>query len=64
MSNLSNDVSKFFVCTGLIVLTAQAAVSFGNFLSAVAPSTSVAIALSGPLLVPLMIFSGFLISFE
>lgn len=51
MSNLSDSITNFLTCTGIIILSAQASVSFGNFLSAVAPNTNVAIALSGPLLV-------------
>lgn len=34
----------------------------GSFLSAVAPSANAALGLSGPLLVPLMIFSGFFLN--
>lgn len=64
MANISNSIENFLICAGIIILSAQAAVSFGNFLSATAPSTNVAIALAGPILVPLMIFSGFLINFD
>ena len=64
MANIGQSIQGFLICTGIIILSAQAAVSFGNFLSATAPSTNVAIALAGPILVPLMIFSGFLINFD
>ncbi len=33
-------------------------------ISAISPNTNIALALSGPLIVPLMIFSGFLLNFE
>jgi len=51
MANINESIVNFLVCTGIIILSAQASVSFGNFLSAVSPSTNVAIALSGPVLV-------------
>ena len=64
MANLSNDLNKFLTCVGIIVLVVQTAVSFGAFLSVCAPNTNVAITLSGPILVPMLIFSGFLINFS
>lgn len=39
-------------------------INLGTFLSAVAPTVNVALSLSGPLLVPLMIFSGYLLNVE
>jgi hypothetical protein len=64
MADLNHDPTKFFTCVAIVVLVAQIAISFGTFLSAIAPNTDVALALSGPLLVPLMIFSGFLLNLE
>jgi ABC-type multidrug transport system permease subunit len=58
MANLNNDVDRYFICCAIIILVSNASVSFGRFLSAVAPSINVALGLSGPVLVPLMIFSG------
>nr|QNH67900.1 ATP-binding cassette transporter subfamily G-like protein 1 [Brachionus rotundiformis] len=62
MSNLNNDVGRFFICVGIVILVANAAVAFGSIVSALAPSATAASALSAPLLVPLMIFSGFFLN--
>ncbi|RNA38851.1 white-like isoform X1, partial [Brachionus plicatilis] len=64
MANLNNSADRFFICVAIIVLVVQCSLAFGCFLSAVAPSTNVALALAGPILVPLMIFSGFLLNNE
>ncbi len=64
MANLNNGIDRYFICSGIIILVAQTAVSFGEFLSACAPNTNSAIALSGPVLVPQMIFAGFLLNLE
>jgi hypothetical protein len=34
---LNNDVGRFFICVGIIILVANCSVSFGCFLSVVAP---------------------------
>nr|QUF59469.1 ATP-binding cassette transporter Abcg-like5 [Brachionus angularis] len=62
MSNLNNDVGKFFICVGVIILVANTAASFGSLISAAAPSANAALGLSAPILVPLMIFSGFFLN--
>lgn len=64
MADLNNDLSRFLICAAMLILVAQTAVSFGTFLSACAPNTNSAIALSGPIIVPFMIFSGFLLNSE
>nr|APD26554.1 ATP-binding cassette transporter subfamily G-like1 protein [Brachionus koreanus] len=64
MANLNNNVERFFTCVCIIVLVVQCSLAFGCFLSAVAPSTNIALALAGPILVPLMIFSGFLLNYD
>nr|QNH67901.1 ATP-binding cassette transporter subfamily G-like protein 2 [Brachionus rotundiformis] len=64
MANLNNSADRFFICVSIIVLVVQCSLAFGCFLSAIAPSTNVALALAGPILVPLMIFSGFLLNNE
>ena len=58
MSNLNNDINKFFICGSLVVLAAQASLAFGHFLSAVSPSSTVATGIAGPFLGLVMIFSG------
>nr|UOU03354.1 ATP-binding cassette subfamily G-like 4 [Brachionus rubens] len=64
MSNLNNDAVKFSLAVLTVILVANAAVSFGSFVSAAAPSVNAALALSAPLLVPLMIFSGYFLNNE
>ncbi|RNA03564.1 white-like isoform X2, partial [Brachionus plicatilis] len=64
MAGLNNDGLKFALCVLAIILVANSAVSFGSFISAAAPSVNAALALSAPLLVPLMIFSGFFLNNE
>ncbi|CAF0898548.1 unnamed protein product [Brachionus calyciflorus] len=64
MANLNNGPDRFFICVSIIVLVVQCSLAFGCFLSALAPSTNVALAIAGPILVPLMIFSGFLLNYE
>ncbi len=64
MSNLNNDVERFLICLGILIFTSNVASSFGTFISAVAPSTNVAMSISAPVLVPLMIFGGFFLNNE
>lgn len=47
MSNLNPDVGRFFICVAIIILVANTAVAFGNFISAAAPSANAALGLSG-----------------
>jgi hypothetical protein len=42
----------------IMILTTQACISFGHFLSAISPSVSLASELAGPVVGPLMIFAG------
>ena len=51
MANLNNGIDRFLIAVLIVVLVTQTSVSFGTFLSACAPSTQIAIALSGPALV-------------
>jgi hypothetical protein len=62
MAGLNSDIERFLICVGTIILVANCAVSFGSFLSCACPSVSAALAISGPILVPLMIFSGFFLN--
>ena len=78
MSNLNNDVGRFFMCVLIVILVANSAVAFGKILiltiliyyfeikgsiiSAIAPNPTAGSAISAPLLVPLMIFSGFFLN--
>nr|UOU03361.1 ATP-binding cassette subfamily G-like 11-1 [Brachionus rubens] len=62
MVGINSDVSSVVSFTFFIILVAQCGVSLGHFLSAVSKSVSVASGLAGPILGPLMIFSGFLLN--
>jgi ABC-type multidrug transport system permease subunit len=64
MANLNNNADRFFIAVAIIILSVQCSLAFGGFLSVIAPSVNIALAFAGPVLVPLMIFSGFLLSFE
>jgi ABC-type multidrug transport system permease subunit len=64
MCGLNPDFGKFMICVAAIVLVAQCAVSFGSMLSALAPNVNAALALAAPILVPLMIFSGYFLNNE
>lgn len=64
MCGLNPEFDKFIICVCAIVLVANAAVSFGSLISAAAPNVNAALALAAPLLVPLMIFSGYFLNNE
>lgn len=64
MCGLNPNFGKFMICVAAIVLVAQCAVSFGSMLSALAPNVNAALALAAPILVPLMIFSGYFLNNE
>ena len=64
MGDLNKEGNRFLICVGIIILVAQCSVSFGTFLSVTAPNTSTALAITGPILVPFMIFSGILLNSE
>lgn len=64
MTGLDEKPDKYLICCAVIILVSNAAVSFGSFLSTASPSVNAALALSAPLLVPLMIFSGYFLNNE
>jgi ABC-type multidrug transport system permease subunit len=64
MAGLNPEFDKFIICVVTIILVANCAVSFGSFISAASPNVNVALGLSAPLLVPLMIFSGYFLNNE
>jgi len=64
MTGLNSEIDKFLYCCLAIILTSFTAVSLGTFISAASPSLSVAIAVAAPILVPLMIFSGYFLNNE
>ncbi len=58
MCGLNPNLDRYLWSQLLIILTVQACISFGHFLSAVSPSVSLASELAGPAVGPLMIFAG------
>ncbi len=62
MANLNNDGSKFIICCIINLIVANCAVSFGYLVSAISPNANVATGIASPLMVPLMIFSGFFLN--
>ena len=52
-------VDRYFTAAGIVVLVANVATSFGYFVSCLASSTQVALAISAPLIIPMLLFGGF-----
>ena len=64
MSNLSSNLSVFFMTCSIVVLTANISVGFGTFLAIITPNLDSTVGLIGPTIIPLLIYSGFLINNE
>ncbi|KAK8720986.1 hypothetical protein OTU49_012992, partial [Cherax quadricarinatus] len=62
MVGLTSDYSNFFVCAAIVVLVANCAISFGYMISCMAKNLSVALAISAPFIIPLMLFGGFFLN--
>ncbi|XP_076032219.1 eye pigment precursor family transporter white [Oratosquilla oratoria] len=58
----NNSVTSFFVCAGIVTLVANTAISFGYMISCVARNLNVALAISAPFIIPLMLFGGFFLN--
>jgi len=59
MVGLNSDPIRFLIACLINILIAQAAVGFGYMTACLAPSLPIALEISGPVIVPLMIFGGF-----
>eukprot|EP00668_Euglena_longa_P010990 GGOE01013334.1.p1 GENE.GGOE01013334.1~~GGOE01013334.1.p1 ORF type:complete len:710 (-),score=241.62 GGOE01013334.1:918-2837(-) len=57
--NLNPGVGQFFIFMGIIILLNMTASSLGIWISALAPSISVALALSPAVMLPLVLFAGY-----
>lgn len=64
MCGLNPEFDKYVICVCTIILVANCAVGFGSMMSAAAPNVNAALAITAPLLIPLMIFSGFFLNNE
>ncbi|XP_068245737.1 protein white isoform X1 [Palaemon carinicauda] len=62
MVGFTNDYVNFFICAGIVVLVANCAISFGYMISCMARNLSVALAISAPFIIPLMLFGGFFLN--
>jgi len=56
---LNSAADRFFTGAAIEVLVANSAVSFGYFVSCLAGTTPIALAIAGPLNIPLLLFGGF-----
>ncbi|XP_031332545.1 protein white-like isoform X2 [Photinus pyralis] len=61
---LNPDASHFFTAAGILVLVANAAVSFGYFVSCLSSSVDMAMSLAAPMMIPVMLFGGFFINLD
>ncbi|XP_069194457.1 protein white isoform X2 [Procambarus clarkii] len=64
MIGLEPPAQNFFICMAILMLVANSAISFGYMVSCLATSVPMALAISAPLLIPLMLFGGFFLNAE
>jgi hypothetical protein len=64
LSNLHPDILVFIKIAALLTLTANTSVAYGTFLAVSCPNLDTSIGMIAPTVVPLLIFSGFLINNE
>ncbi|XP_068243394.1 protein white-like [Palaemon carinicauda] len=62
MVGMNPLAERFFIAMGIIVVVSNAVTSFGLMISCLAPNLNVALGMSAPLIVPLMIFGGFFLN--
>ncbi|XP_046443611.1 protein white-like isoform X5 [Daphnia pulex] len=56
---LNPAVERFFIGAGIVILVTNVATSFGYFVSCVASTPQVALAISAPMIIPVLLFGGF-----
>eukprot|EP01071_Lankesteria_metandrocarpae_P010984 Lankesteria_metandrocarpae@DN5394_c1_g1_i1.p1 len=64
LCGLNDNAARFFISMGVLILVANVALSIGYFASAAAPDVDTAISLAQSLLLPLILFSGFLVDLD
>lgn len=64
MTDFGVDAAKFFVFAGILQLITQCSLSFGYFVSAIAPTVQVATSIGPPLMMPFLLFGGFFVKDE
>jgi len=62
MVGLNSSIERFACCVLILELIVQCAVSFGYLISCISSTPQIAMALAGPVLMPLMLFGGFFIN--
>ena len=62
MANIYNDGSIYIFIIFMNILSAQAALGFGLLISIAAPSAEAAVGIAAPLILPLVIFSGYFLN--
>jgi len=62
MVGLYASLETFLIFVGILLLTANTAVSFGYIVSAAANSVTTALAVAPPLMIPLLMFGGFFLN--
>lgn len=62
MAGLNDNFGVFIQILLTLILCTQLAVSYGLFISAIAPNTEAALAMVVPIMMPLLIFAGFFLN--
>ena len=62
MTNLYASAKRFFIFTGIIILTSFASVGLGSVISVISDTPEQAQAIQIPIILPLMIFGGFFLN--
>lgn len=62
ISNVLDDFSIYVQIVAILVLNTQIAVAYGTFISIIAPNLEVALGLSIPVMMPVLLFSGFFLN--
>ncbi|CAG9864008.1 unnamed protein product [Phyllotreta striolata] len=56
---LNGDLYRFLTACGIVTLVANASLSYGYLVSCVSSSTSMALAIGAPMIIPFLLFGGF-----
>ncbi|CAF1304874.1 unnamed protein product [Didymodactylos carnosus] len=62
LTNLYDNVRRYFILMGILILTELVATSAGSIIAVISPTFQVADALVVPIVIPLMVFGGFFIN--
>jgi hypothetical protein len=62
LSNMNPSITVYFITCAVVVLTANISVGFGTFLAIITPNLDGTVGLIGPTILPMLIYSGFLIN--